>query len=670
MNSRALVPAGILILWSALGAFAADRDAGSIDLSANPSTVAADGKSLCTIAAQVRDRDGVLAPDGTEIQFAASLGVVESTGVVQAGTARVKLISASVPGTSVVTATWLAGQAVARVNVQFGDVSGPQGPEYVDVRADDYLAYSVDHKTLEALGNVKLRYRSLEIEASSVQVDLEKSRIVARSASLSEPIKLISKGGVTEASMFACDLSLAQGFVLSVERGGVRKVTISTAACEIGTEEVTYSPTEFDFRDLSDSAILMKASQATIFPSDKIQFRQANLYVDGKRVLSLPLYVMSLSGNPVEGAQYVGYSTSGVTLNLPFYYNLSPRSSGAFLVRHGQSTGWGQYGQKPGWFVDLRQRYATSGSQGILELNQITRRDWGARFSHNQNLGKGTNAYVSLEYPSHQALYGSMNFNKSLKDFSFGLNLFGSNYPSTGQNSLSGDVHVQTMPKDLGKIPLKYTLAARVERSYDIAAADTAGSRELTIRTGERLDANFFSSPFRLKPNLTVRCFGGLGYVFGDSSTSGLTTLGSAAMDWRISKTSSFQLSYRYLSRPVVYLSHTVGPSGSQQTQIRSQTANQSVTASLTLGDGNKWSASVFAMRGLDYPITTLFADFGYRFSPDWRFSVRSTFSQYGANSYDDLELALGKTISNRELLVVWSKSENKVMLELGSGGF
>ncbi len=89
----------------------------------------------------------------------------------------------------------------------------------------------------------------------------------------------------------------------------------------------------------------------------------------------------------------------------------------------------------------------------------------------------------------------------------------------------------------------------------------------------------------------------------------------------------------------------------------------------LHLTDGKKWRASAYAIKGLDYSATNLFANFSYRLNPDWRLGVRSILSDFGYSSYDDFEFSVGKRIGNRELIAVWSKSHGRIMFELGSGG-
>lgn len=677
MRVNTLIATCILLVSSFSTAPAADRGVGSIELSANPNVIAPDGKTTATITAEVRDRDGKLVPDGTEVRFTASLGIIEETGTTFAGVARVNLVSADIPGTSIVTASWVEGQAVAQSTVEFADVdvSVTRGPEYISVDADEYLAYSIDYKVLEALGNVRIRYRSLELEAHEAQVDLEKGRIIARGQGRDRPVELHTANGTVEGNMFACDLAGSRGLLLSAKTGSVLPVDASNSLPKIGDAEVPYMPEEFDITDLSDSSILVKAKRATVFPNEKIHFKAANVYVDGKRMLSLPLYVLSLTGYPLEGEQYVGYSTGGITLNLPLYYSLSPSSTGALLVRHGESTGWGEYGQRPGWFVDMRQKYSTSRSHGSLVLSQITGADWGAQFSHSQYLGNRTHGYLFLDYPAHEALYGALTLSKSLADLNIGLNLYGNKYQGAGRDSLAGSLYLRTRGKSLGNSSLKYTLSARLARSYSytrLFEGSDAASSLIQQESSQSLEGNIYSAPIHLSKNLSLRTSAGLGYVWSDSSLTGLSSLGTAVLDWRLSRQSSFQLSYRFIDRPSVYTYRPVGQTPTSEQPLETRTLNrrrQTLSAMLHLTDGKKWRASAYAIKGLDYSATNLFANISYRLNPDWRLGVRSTLSDFGYSSYDDFEFELGKKIGNRELMAVWSKSQGRIMFELGSGG-
>ena len=667
----------VLLLLSITSPLFADRGVGSIELSSNPRAVAADGKSLATITAEVRDRDGNLVPDGAEVRFTASLGVIDDTAATAAGTARAKLISADISGTCVITASWVEGQAVAQLEVTFGEqAAGIQGPEYIDVDADDYVAYSIDHKVLEALGNVRIRYRSLELEAYEAQVNLTKGRIVARGQDSEHPVRIKTADGVIEGNLFSCDIMAFRGLLLSAKTGGVQVLDVSKGTPTISPEEAHYLPEEFDIVRLADSAILVRAKAATIFPNEKILFKRANVYLEAKRTISMPNYVLSLTGYPEEGQQYVGYSTGGLTLNLPFYYALSPRSSGALLVRHNESSGWGSYGQKPGWYVDLRQKYETDRSQGTFVLNRVTSNDWGARVSHSQTLGKRTSGYAFLDYPAHESVYGQLNLNHAFEGFNTSINLFGNKSFNTDFKSLYGDVNFQTSSKPVGKTGLRYTVSTNFQRSY-------VYSPILQTNSSQRLEGNVYSKPWNLGKSLSLRGSAGLGHVWGGADIQGLSTVGTAVLDWKMAKNSSLQLNYRFSDRPDII--RTLTQIGSPELLVvNDKRKQQNATAMLRLSDGRKWRASIYAFHGLDYPYAFLSGYLSYRLNKDWRLGLRNVYNRYqvrefdtvtqtysdSSRSYSNLELELGKMLGNRELIAVWSQSEGKIMFELGSGGF
>lgn len=630
----------------------ADRNVGSVELSANPTLISADGKSECTISARVRDRDGNFVPDGTEVRFSASLGVIEESGVTSSGVARVKLVSADIPGTSVVTATWVNGPAVAQTSVQFVDSADlPKGPEFIHLQADEYLAYSADYRVVEALGKAHLRYRSLSIRAGVIQVDLNRNRIVAKAMGHEKPVRIQGATGDIVGDIFACDLMGSSGLLLSTARGTVEKITLYGAKPEISTEEAFYSPEDMELVDTSVSSVLVKGKAATIFPNEKIQFRGAQVYIDGKRMISLPLYVLWLTEYQSDEERYVGYSTSGLTLNFPFYYMLSPSSSGAVLIRHGERTGWGDYGQKPGWFIDLRQKYSTNHSEGALVVSQITSGEWGAYFTHTQDLGANTRAYLYMDYPSHRDLFASLSLSRSLGDLEIGLTR-DQNIVRDGKDLGSTDIHVRMRPKMLGKTGLRYNLSAR--STYTTEAHDRY-----------ELGGSIYSPEIRLAPNLSLRSSLALGNVWAGPALSGLSTVATAVFDWSISDHNRLSLVYRYSDRAVTRLPQRTGlPSPTE-------TKQQTLSASWIMSDKDrKWFASLYGIKSLTSDNASLFADLSYRLSSDWRIAARSLQNKYSGISYDDLELSLGRRIGSRELLAVWSKSQRKIMFELGSAVF
>ncbi len=626
----------------------ASRGAGSIDLSANPDVIAADGQSMTTVSAQVRDRDGHAVPDGTEIRFSASQGSIDAVGTTSSGVARVNLTSSSIPGTSTVTATWVEGPAVAQASVVFGTGSSANlGPKYISIEAGDYLAYSADSKIIDAVGNVKIKYRSLELEAHDVQIDISKNHLVAKAVDRTHPLKISTSTGIAQGNMFSCDLMNSKGLFFSVDNGKVLRIDLSKPVPEVGSGETDYSATDFEFADLSESAMVIKAQSATVFLNQKINFTHASLYIGGKLMFSLPYYLFPLTDSGPDAEQYVGIGNGGATLSLPMYYALTPSSSGALLLRHGQSSGWGWYGQDPGWYLSARQKYSTDSAQGQFDLNQITSGNWGATFSHTQNLGNATKAYVYLDYPEHSDLYGNINLSKSFNAFNMGLNLSG-NKMQSGSDSLNSTLFLQSRPKPMLNLPLQYTLSTR--------SVYSAGSAQ-TGKLAQFVEGDISSKPLPISKNMSLMYTAGLGYAWSDVIGNGITGHANAIVNWKLSGVSSFQLSYRYADRTDLLYS-TVG--------------RQSLSGNLFLLDpNNRWRASLYAIYGLDYPSTSIFGDASYMVAPGWRLGVRSTYNSFGSyDPYNDLELAVGKSVGSRELIIAWSRSQGKLMFELGSTQF
>jgi hypothetical protein len=633
----------LVVIFITASSTSVGKSVGSIDLSANPTCIEADGKSISTIKALVRDRDGMPVPDGTEIRFTSSIGIIDETGTTSSGVAHVKLVSSNIKGSAVVTATWVDGQSVAQVNVEFGEPGSiAVGQQYISVDSDTYLGYSLDYKTLEAVGDVRVKYRALELEAREVQVDLDKNRLIARGDSVAHPLRLHTSAGILQGNLFTYDITSLQGYLLSAEASTIQRIDASKSVPEVTQSDTVLPPEEFDAVDISDSSGFIKAEQAVIFPNEKIQFRKATLYMNGKRVFTLPYYVLWMNGLGPDGQQYLSYGTSGITLNLPFYYSVTPSSSGAVVLRHGESTGWSEYGRQPGWFLDLRQQYSTGRSEGTLVMSEVTGGNWGAQLTHSQTLDDKTHAYMYLDYASHKDLLGTLNLNRRFDAFDVDLNLFGSKY-DTGSKSLVTNLQFQTHSKPVGKLPLRYTISTQSEYA--------AGSASQSGRFSQSLHGSVYSRPIPMSKTLSIKSSLGLGYLWKEDG-SGLSTLGTAVLDWKLSSRNSLQVSYRYTDRANISSS-----SGTRQ----------SISARWTVTDGKKWDASLYALKGLDYSSSNFFFSADYHLNSDWRLGLRTTANMYDDHPYDDLELVIGRMLGGRELTAIWSRSRNKVTFELGS---
>jgi hypothetical protein len=640
---------------------------GTIQLSANPGAIVADGRSYCTVNALIEDRYGNLVPNGTQIHFSTSLGVVDESASTQGGVARVKLISSSMKGTAVVTATWIEGQAVAQVSVEFGDKTVvATGPRYIMVKADRYLAYSLDHKVVDAVGRVSIRYRSLEMEAAEAQVDIVERKLVAKGDAM-HLVKIHTTKGDVTGNLFFCNLGVG-GVLLSTSSGQALKIDLTKGTPVAVGKTSEFRRRDFDFKDLSDSLGLIKARTAAVFLNEKIQFTSASLYVDGKRRFHLPMYVLSLNGYQVDGRPYLDLTTNGIEVNLPFYYSLSPTSDGAFIITHASTPGWGSYGQTPGWGLDVRQQYRTDTAQGVLEFSQITTPDWAAHFQHSQQLDPATQIYMDADFYSQEDIFGNFSVNHSFNQFNLGMNLSGSKLGEGQGNTLSGDVSAQTKPKSIGKSIFKWTASGTVAYTqgdtndaefygkHRPASTAAVSSPDMTTRVlTPSVLGNVYTTPYNITKTLSIAGSGSLGYLWSDqSSLSGMSEIATTGLTWKISPKMNCMMGYRYAANASVYATDV---------------GTQSLTATWRY-DGGRWQGSVFAVEGLDYQSTNVFGNLTVRFGPMWMAGLRATLDDFSGLSYRDLEVSIGRKIGSKDLIVLWSKSQHRIMFNLSGAGF
>ncbi|HRK21973.1 MAG TPA: Ig-like domain-containing protein, partial [Fimbriimonadaceae bacterium] len=124
----------------------AQADSGIVKLNSFPSISVADGRSTVTISAEIRDTNGSLAPNGTQVVFSATLGCTFREPVVktQNGIAHAILEAGSIPGTVRITATALAYNATTSLDYELVSDRSllSTAKEFVEIVADTKLLYS------------------------------------------------------------------------------------------------------------------------------------------------------------------------------------------------------------------------------------------------------------------------------------------------------------------------------------------------------------------------------------------------------------------------------------------------------------------------------------------------------------------------------------------------
>lgn len=668
-------------LWIDAPASAALR---TIHLTASPTSIYADGRSICSISAEVRDGAGNIVDDGTDVHFTTSLGIIDTSAHTAGGVARVMLRSGIQPGMAMVSAVLIDGQGVSQLQVEFLTPGAKMDTDaYITISSDRYLAYAADSQTVDASGGVKVEHRGLKVEADSVQMDIGRNLLRARGKTGGDPIRISRGNKSITASLLCYDMNTLQGFMVADGADGKAGTLLFNGADLSAKEtETATNQSAFDFTDLSETAVLVKAKSITIRPKHDLQFRKAELYMEGDKALKLPLYLIPLAAvGPAAGFQYFGVTSAGFKVDIPLYYSLTPTGTGAVRIRN-QQGGWSSNSSLPGWGLDVEQSYATGGAEGRFTINQVTRPDWGLNWDHTQLLSSGATLYSNLQLPAHKNIDGHISFNKPFSGVNVGFDLQGSHtrfetldpqlvdstepavYTTGFTRNLSSSIYLQSNPRKFAKL-LDYSVLLQTsfaDRLTENSKTGTTASSGVT--SGVHLQMR--GTPISFGPKARLNTSLSVGNGWGGSQ-GGVSVLGNAMFTTPLGAGSFFGLGYSYTLTP----SLTAG------------FPQHLLSFNYALG-GQRWTVSLNGSRGLDIPTTSAYYDLGYRLNPMWRFSLRGYYQGFDLAKIDpitnlpvtdkvgstDMEIGLGHMIGSQEVELLWSRSLHRFLMEMGSMGF
>jgi len=620
----------------------------SIKLTASPSVLLSDGKSIALISAEVRDDRGNLVPDGTQVQFSASMGILRDTVVgTSAGIARTQLTSATLPGIANVTAAVPGASAFEEVRVTFTD-----DPDMLRRRVNtylftspQYLAYSADWRCVEAVsseGKAELVVGSVRLQARSYQYHLEGDLLLAEGAVLTRGKRTL----VAEKLRYSPRRDEGQALVVTEEQ--VIEVVFKGPLWEQEPALIS-RPDIYNYTDLSASELLFVADSAVLLPGERIQFRHAKMYVAGQKLLTVPMYDLSFRTGEALGQQIVGVNSGGLTLDLPFYYAVSPGSVGALRLRHAQRVGRAVYAVRPGWSLDLEHAYSRPGvMEGAFALTSLARGDWGLRWSHAHWLSQNASTNLYVDMPAHRSLYLSSGLSYGFGGGRVGLNVSGGQSLSgTRFRDLRSDLYVESSAMRLGD-----TLKMTVATTFSSRVSEFADKR---VRTeGAGLRSRLYSTPLRLA-GFTVNPSVMASYLWGNSRTTGSSLLATVSASRSLWDDGLISLTYDYaqdrLVRAAGYGRHRL-------------------SGMLAWSSGQRLNLSVVGTRILDHDSLTLFADASYRLSPLWRVGANLSYNRFEGSRYNDLELSIGYRLGIRELLLTWSSLTRRWQIDLIAAGF
>lgn len=408
-----------------------------LTLQATPERLLADGSSAAQITVEVKDSAGNPAPDGTEVRFTTTAGTIVSSADTAGGTATALLTGAPYPTLAVVTAQVGADHGITQVEFFSGETEDATSP-LLQLEGD--LEYSVDQQLILGTGGVTVQYRGLTITAENAQIDQFQGMIKAQGN-----VTLTQGQNQLTGDELAYDSQTQRGVLLEI--GDTLKKTAFQGR-NLTPYGTRVSPQQDETAPLipGDSRLWITARRMTVVPREKIQFRQASIYVNDVCLMSFPHYFLSLTGGSNFLQQQIRYtSESGFVLDMPFYYRLTPQQTSAVKVRYASkgSSYSSYYSPRHGWSLGLEEQYSLgSRAEGRVFLDSVTHRERSLEWNHQHEFDRRTRGNLSLTYQprstyAQNQLNGYLSLYQSLPraNLSFSANGSRSETPGYGGSS-------------------------------------------------------------------------------------------------------------------------------------------------------------------------------------------------------------------------------------------
>jgi len=645
----------LLLALSAGGACAAAAGFG-LRLRVDPDRIPADGKSSAVVLAEVVDALGRPAPDGTVVHFATTLGQIVSPVQSIGGLAQTGLTASNAAGTALVSA--IAGGVRESVQVEFlaepGSVS--PGSRAVELEAEE-LSYSPERRVFAATWDAHLRHQSVEIRADGIQYDMSAGIVCAQ-------------GNVTLRSGERTLQADALRYELVALRGRLVRLSEEPQWLVVEGEKLETRPDKdegvplWDPAQTDDTRTWVKARRAIVDAGGKIILDHATFYVDDARVMTLRRHVLEPNQGGAIFGQPLGFSsTSGLRLDLPWYYRASAHRVGSLHVSRNRVFSGSQ--ASLGWALGLREEYLrVGGSDGALALDDVFHPDRGVSWEHRQQLGRQLSMTVdasalSFDDESPRLRSGSVSFVRPLSASRLSLLLSRSDY-GVSEHSLS-DLGYRFPSRRAGggalltpSLHLRHSLL-RSEVESVVFDPQTGEPLEIAQRnvgraTSSALDVNV-SLPSRdlgRSLQLTAGLTTGYAWNLGGGSHSSLE--GRLRLDRRFGPEAHLGLGFTYSSGDSTAASSLFR----SDRQLLTLSGNVRVTGISTRFSfsqdlaGERRFGSIHLARPLGLQRDLLGR-------PLWRLELSHIFSQLDAYRAASTRLALGRTIGHYQASLCYS---------------
>ena len=665
-----LIPACRLAVCLAVLAARPLSAAFTIELSAVPAQIPADGLSETTVTAEVRE-DGSLVSGGVTVQFETTQGsLLDMAGQgrsgtslpvpVQGGRAKVLLRSTTFETTTLVTA-FLAGQPNSRsdrIEIAFGSqkTGGPEYDNIIRVKGD-YIWYGPEPtvQIMEIIGNGVVSYQGVEVHANLIQIDLQDYLLLAKDyhhgvtlATSGPPYaeKELDDSATPpyRGEALAMDLRAQIGAIFSAQLGE----TIYFAGRGLARgEDRPPSPGLFDLFELDEVKIWIEAKGAAIYPYEKIRFDRAKFFLNGTKVFSLPYYFESLGYSAQLGpaiTQVVNYSTQdGLIVDFPWYFDVGDRHTNEFRLTRGIRTGL--FGRTTGFQLAFNHHSDLKGDKGAWDFTvDDILGGFGVQYARQQRFGPQTFSTLSLAWPRHSDFYsnGTLYTPVGPGNVSVNLNVDYLNGFTNLDSGLSANSNMvwQSNPVQMGS-GLSFTGSLGAGYSHSVSDRDfwrQSAAMSLTRR------------PWRIGQGGTLQPY--MGVRLSNTVNGNQEVAYTFNTTWRdqISNSMSWSLGY------------TFDTAWNSQFSVPDRHV---LTANWQLYRQGMWTGYAYGNYNLVDRSLSASALVDYTFAKHWGLAGQTLYQSSNAGSFSESEVWFYRLIGARELSLRYSIERSRLFFEI-----
>lgn len=629
-----------------------------VTLSATQDVILADGKSQTIITADVRDSSGRPA-DGIEVLFQTTSGTLSQSRVMTFnGRGQTRLTSSTVAGIATVNAFAgaPAGGAANPLTIEFtNDPDAAYAGNSFALITGNYVEYCVTQHVIEADGRngaARLTYRNFDVKADRLQLSCDQSGLLRAM----DHITLKRGKDVIHAIRLYYSMVTGEGYAIANWNGKLQPVMISGEHLSLQACPGRIPASYLELPTLQVKLVVVARSIA-YFPGDKLQFRRARFFQDQAQLLVLPYYEMSLSSTELFSDHFISVGTHGLGLQIPYYYNLSPRTAGILTIRHEQQLGWGYYSTDPGWSIDLLQSYTSTGPEhyeGNYGFTGLTHSDWGFHWTHSDEFSPVSQGSFVLDFPHHNSIFSSLDLATQQKQFHVGLDLTGgSTFITPKDSSYLADAYLESVPRPFpGLKGMQWVVGTKLSTGHYWSQSIIDPSLQAQTGISDELTFRSFTRPYALDARTSLTGSFTVGHVWSTGPYSGTEGLATLALDHTLSGGGAINLTYDFLSTP---------------TSVFDAGGRHRLSLTYQFRSHKRFQAALFGSAFLDAPVASVLGDAVYRLNSDWRLLFSATLQSDAGQAFKDFEFTLGRRIGARELQLTYSTYLKRISIDLTS---